>query len=70
MMQTDAATKKRIFLIGFNRCATTSFHRFFNANGLKSVHWDSGRLAQRFYANIGADAPLLGRGAERNSIPS
>ncbi|MBR9823343.1 MAG: hypothetical protein GYB51_20355 [Rhodobacteraceae bacterium] len=58
-MQDQSEPKTRVFLIGFNRCATTSFHRFFNANGLKSVHWDSGRLAKRFYANIGADVPLF-----------
>ena len=28
----------RIFLIGFNKCGTTSFHDYFKANGIRSVH--------------------------------
>jgi hypothetical protein len=30
--------KPKIFLIGFNKCGTTSLHKFFHAQGLKSVH--------------------------------
>jgi hypothetical protein len=36
----------RIFLIGFNKCGTTSFHHFFEANGLSSVHWYGNELAR------------------------
>lgn len=28
----------KIFLIGFNKCGTSSFHEFFKGNGFKSVH--------------------------------
>ena len=36
----------RIFLIGFNRCGTTSFHEFFNSNQISSVHWYGNELAR------------------------
>ena len=36
----------RIFLIGFNKCGTTSFHDFFQANGIASVHWYGNELAR------------------------
>ena len=29
----------KIFVIGFNKCGTTSFHHFFKQNGLSSFHW-------------------------------
>lgn len=32
----------KIFLIGFNRCGTKSFHHFFEANGISSVHCAGG----------------------------
>ena len=35
----------RIFLIGFNKCGTTSFHDYFKANGIASVHWRANTLA-------------------------
>ena len=28
----------KIFIIGFNKCGTSSFHDFFQSNGLKSIH--------------------------------
>lgn len=31
--------KPKIFLIGFNKCGTTSLHKFFHAQGLKSFHF-------------------------------
>lgn len=37
---------ERIFLIGFNKCGTTSFHNFFEANGIASVHWAGNELAR------------------------
>lgn len=42
----------RIFQIGFNKCGTTSLHRFFLANGLASVHWENGEIALRFFARM------------------
>jgi hypothetical protein len=31
--------QKKIFLIGFNRCATRQFHDFFDSQGIPSLHW-------------------------------
>ena len=41
----------RIFLIGFNRCGTTSFHQFFNSNQISSVHWYGNELARCLQRN-------------------
>ena len=35
--------KPKIFLIGFNKCGTTSLHFFFRDQGLKSAHWMLGK---------------------------
>ena len=29
----------RVFVVGFNKCGTTSLHHFFEAAGLRSLHW-------------------------------
>ena len=42
----------KVFQIGFNRCGTTSIHQFFEANGMRSVHHDKGRLALTMDANL------------------
>jgi hypothetical protein len=42
----------RVFVIGFNKCATKAFHQFFSYNGLKSVHWENNVLAQDMWAQI------------------
>jgi len=39
----------KIFIIGFNKCATKAFHEFFAGNGLTSVHWDRNLLAQSIW---------------------
>jgi hypothetical protein len=49
----------RIFQIGFNKCGTTTIHRYLLANGVNSVHWDSGRLAQRIFTNLANGDELL-----------
>lgn len=49
----------KIFQIGFNRCATTAIHIFFEKNGLKSVHWDKSLLAQKIHKNHLDKKPLL-----------
>ena len=41
----------RIFLLGFNRCGTTSFHHFFNSNQISSVHWYGNELARCLQRN-------------------
>jgi hypothetical protein len=48
-----------IFIIGFNKTATTSLHAFFTGNGFPSVHWDRGKLARRMVQNCLDDRPIL-----------
>jgi hypothetical protein len=43
-----------IFQIGFNRCATTSLHRFLCASGVRSLHWEKEILATSMAARIDA----------------
>jgi hypothetical protein len=40
-----------IFIIGFNKTATTAIHHLFEDNGFPSVHWDRGRLAKTMIVN-------------------
>ncbi len=64
----------KVFFIGFNKCGTTSFHKFFKANGYLSAHssarvWPTFRrrnIAQHWAKNVatGAD-PLRGMGFYR-----
>ena len=49
----------KVFQIGFNRCGTRSIHQYFAANGISSVHWDEGRLAQRMFENRANGNDLL-----------
>lgn len=35
----------KVFLIGFNKCGTRSFHDLFVRSGYDGVHWAKGRLA-------------------------
>jgi len=55
----DPADIPFIFVIGFNKTATTSLHAFFERNGFPSVHWDRGRLARRMIQNCLDDRPIL-----------
>jgi len=41
----------RIFLLGFNKCGTTSFHNYFKKNKISSVHWRANTLAQTILTN-------------------
>jgi hypothetical protein len=50
--QRSEAASPRIFLIGFNKCGTTSFHNFFLANGLSSVHWRANTLAMTIHRHL------------------
>lgn len=50
----------RIFLIGFNKCGTTSFHDFFRANDISSVHWRGNTLAITIHRHLlSGHRPLL-----------
>ena len=58
-MSAAARTTPPIFLIGFNKCGTTSFHDYFKANGISSVHWRANTLAMAMHQNHQAGQPLL-----------
>ena len=55
----------KVFVIGFNKCGTTSLHEFFKRNGIASVHYDVVRsgpntnLAKKFFDNREKNLPLL-----------
>lgn len=49
----------KIFQIGFNKCGTSTLRHFLHKNGIASVHWDEGRLAQRIFDNLAGDKDLL-----------
>lgn len=52
----------KIFQIGFNKCGTVSLWKIFQAYvdpRIKSIHWDSGKLAKTLYDNYINDRPLL-----------
>ena len=50
---------RHIFLIGFNKCGTTSFHDYFKANGISSIHWRANTLALTMKENSEKGRPLL-----------
>jgi len=43
-----------VFQIGFNKCGTTSLHRFLLASGIRSLHWADGLMAERMIARMDA----------------
>ena len=49
----------KIFLIGFNKCGTTSFHEYFKANNISSVHWRANTLAMAIKDNQKSNNKLL-----------
>jgi hypothetical protein len=48
-----------VFLLGFNKTATTTLHFFFEQNGLPSIHWDNNRLAATMINNCLNDRRIL-----------
>lgn len=49
----------KIFIIGFNKCATRAFHNLFKKSEIKSVHWDGGKLAKQMLLNDSLNKSLL-----------
>ncbi len=53
--------EKKIFVVGPNKCGSISLYYFFEKNGLKPIHWDSGNLALKIISNLSANLnPLDG----------
>ena len=48
-----------VFMLGFNKTATTTLHHFFEGNGFPSIHWDHGRLARTMVRNCMQDQRIL-----------
>jgi hypothetical protein len=48
-----------IFVVGFNKTATTAIHHFFEDNGFPSIHWDQGRLAKAMVLNCLENRKIL-----------
>jgi len=57
--QPAARLPIKIFQIGFNKCGTSTIHHYLRSNGVRSIHWDHGRLAQRMFANLANGDDLL-----------
>jgi hypothetical protein len=52
----------KIFVIGFNKCGTTSLHAFLKSGGLRSVHWRTPNktvLAEVMFTNLSLRRPIL-----------
>ncbi|WP_409438916.1 sulfotransferase [Psychromonas sp. GE-S-Ul-11] len=49
----------KIFQIGFNKCGTLSIHDFLVANGIRSVHYMKGQLANTIFKNYDNGDDLL-----------
>ena len=52
----------KIFVIGFNKCATLSLHKLFNEYSepnLTSIHWNKGYLGRDIHRNISVGRPPL-----------
>lgn len=37
----------KILQIGFNRCGTSSLREYFDGQGIRTLHWDQGKIARR-----------------------
>ncbi len=52
----------KVFVIGFNKCGTTSLHAFFRASGLSCAHWRLSRdrtLAEAMFSNLSLQRHVL-----------
>ena len=49
----------KIFIIGFNKTATRTLSHYFNANGVRSIHWDKGKLAEAIHLNYKSNKNIL-----------
>lgn len=52
-------SKPYVFVIGFNKTATTAIHQLFAKSGYKSVHFKHGRIVKRMMKNLLAERPVL-----------
>lgn len=58
-MRLDHALTRKFFQIGYNRCGTTFIAGLFRMNGIPTVHWEEGALAEDIaYAKLAGRPPL------------
>lgn len=55
----DLPQRPYVFILGFNKTATTTMHHFFRGNGFRAIHWDNGRLARTMVRNCMQDQRIL-----------
>jgi hypothetical protein len=48
-----------LFVIGFNKSATTAIHQLFTKSRVPSIHWDGGRMTNRMVANLASGKRIL-----------
>lgn len=51
--------KPYVFVIGFNKTATTAIHHLFKQSGYKSIHYHHGRITKRMVKNLMTNRPVL-----------
>lgn len=59
---SEGHSKSKIFVIGFNKCGTTSFHKMFQGSGISSVHWKTPEhefVAARMFSNVSLRVDIL-----------
>jgi hypothetical protein len=53
----------KVFIIGFNKCGTTSLHHFLSVGGLNSIHWRAPKqglhVAEVMFSNVSLRRPIL-----------
>lgn len=55
----------KCFQIGFNKCGTLSLHEFFEFNGVNSIHYDFGGIANEIKTNLeNGERDILGKYAK------
>jgi hypothetical protein len=54
-----STSQGKIFVVGFNKCATRTLHGYLAGNRIPAIHWDYGRLATTMVRNALAGRRLL-----------
>ena len=44
--------RRKVFIIGFNKCGTRSINAFFHRHGFATIHWRRGDLARAMARNV------------------
>ena len=55
----NSKNKFRIFQIGFNKCGTRSLNHLFKKNGIKTIHYGGGKIAETMFKHYKKNEPLI-----------